>query len=197
MEPTWPALRLAAAIAGSVRIPAHFCGVFGLKPSFGVIPQRGYLDHVGGGTTDADINVFGPIARDADDLDLLLGVLAGPSPSGRPRGASDSPPPRRTTLAGLRIGVWLEDPGCPMDREVLAVLRAAAGRLAGARAKIEEAHPPVGFSHQVSVFSHLLLAAVSPSLPAEAAEAVSGSHRKWLQADQDRAALRQVWACWF
>ena len=53
---------------------------FGLKPSFGVVPQRGYLDHVGGGTTDADINVFGPIARSADDLDLLLSVLAGPEP---------------------------------------------------------------------------------------------------------------------
>ncbi|MBV9663299.1 MAG: amidase, partial [Actinobacteria bacterium] len=45
-------------IGGSVRIPSHFCGTFGLKPSFGVIPQRGYLDQVGGGTTDADINVF-------------------------------------------------------------------------------------------------------------------------------------------
>ena len=50
-------------IGGSVRIPSHCCGVFGLKPSFGVVPQRGYLDHVGGGTTDADINVFGPIAQ--------------------------------------------------------------------------------------------------------------------------------------
>jgi amidase len=66
-----------------------------------------------------------------------------------------------------------------------------------ARARIEEAHPPVGFSHQVSVFSQLLVAAVSPSLPAEAAEAVGGSHRTRLWADQDRAALRQVRACWF
>jgi len=83
----------------------------------------------------------------------------------------------------MRIGVWLEDPGCPMDGEVL-------DRLAGAGAKIEEAHPPVEFSHQVSVFNQLLLAAVSPSLPAEIAEAVSRSHRKWLRADQDRAGLR-------
>jgi len=84
-----------------------------------------------------------------------------------------------------------------MDREVLAVLRAAADRLADAGAQIEQAHPPVEFSHQVNVFNQLVLAAVSPSLPTEAAEAVSGSHRKWLQADQDRAALRQVWARWF
>ena len=188
---------LGTDIAGSVRIPAHFCGVFGLKPSFGVIPQRGYLDHVGGGTTDADINVFGPIARDADDLDLLLGVLAGPEPERETAWRLELPPPRRTTLKSMRIGLWLEDPGCPMDREVLALLRAAAGRLADAGARIEEAHPPVEFSHQVNLFNQLVLAAISPSLPAEVAEAVGGSHRKWLQADQDRAALRRAWARWF
>src|SRR5213075_2073201 len=53
---------LGTDIGGSVRVPSHFNGVFGLKPSYGVMPQRGYLDHVGGGTTDADINVFGPLA---------------------------------------------------------------------------------------------------------------------------------------
>ena len=55
---------LGTDIGGSIRIPSHCCGVFGLKPSYGVVPQRGYLDHVGGGTTDADINVFGPIAAE-------------------------------------------------------------------------------------------------------------------------------------
>ena len=44
------------------------------------MPQRGYLDHVGGGTTDADINVFGPLARSARDLDLIMDVIAGPEP---------------------------------------------------------------------------------------------------------------------
>src|SRR4051795_8996412 len=85
---------LGTDIGGSVRIPSHCCGTFSLKPSFGVIPQRGYLDHVGGGTTDADINVFGPIARSADDLDLLLDVLAGPPPEQRPAWRIDLPPAR-------------------------------------------------------------------------------------------------------
>src|SRR4051812_35648878 len=58
---------LGTDIGGSVRMPVHFCGVCSLKPSYGVVPQRGYLDHVGGGTTDPDINVFGPITRDPDD----------------------------------------------------------------------------------------------------------------------------------
>ena len=82
---------LGTDIGGSVRIPAHCCGVYSLKPSFGVIPQRGYLDHVGGGTTDADINVFGPITRSAVDLDLLLEVLAGPEPERAPAWRLDLP----------------------------------------------------------------------------------------------------------
>ena len=117
-------------------------------------------------------------------------MLAGPEPERQTAWRLGLPPPRQTTPAGMRIGVWLEDPGCPMDGEVL-------DRLAGAGAKIEEAHPLVEFSHQVSVFNQLLLAAVSPSLPAEIAEAVSRSHCKWLRADQDRAGLRQVWVRWF
>ena len=74
------AFELGTDIGGSVRLPAHFCGVFGLKPGYGVISQLGYLDQVGGGSTDVDMNVFGPLARSAEDLELLLGVLAGPSP---------------------------------------------------------------------------------------------------------------------
>ncbi len=54
---------LGTDIGGSVRVPSHCCGVYGLKPSYGIVPQRGYLDHVGGGASDVDINVFGPIAR--------------------------------------------------------------------------------------------------------------------------------------
>ena len=70
---------LGTDIGGSVRIPSSYCGVFGHKPSFGIVSQRGYLDRVGGGRTDPDINVFGPLARSAEDLDLLLDVLAGPN----------------------------------------------------------------------------------------------------------------------
>jgi amidase len=188
---------LGTDIGGSVRIPSHCCGVFGLKPSFGVVPQRGYLDHVGGGTTDADINVFGPIARGAEDLDLLLSVLAGPEPERSPAWRLELPPARHTEAASYRVGVWLEEPSCPMDREQLDVLRGAVGRLADAGAKVEEAHPPVDFDHQVGLFQQLILGAISPSMDAEVAEAMSGSHLGWLRADEERARLRAVWAQWF
>ena len=50
---------------GSVRVPSAFCGVFGHKPSYGIIPTLGYLDEPNGGTTEGDVNTFGPMARSA------------------------------------------------------------------------------------------------------------------------------------
>ena len=128
------AFEMGTDIGGSVRIPSHCCGTFGLKPSFGVVPQRGYLDHVGGGLTDVDINVFGPIARSADDLELLLSVLAGPEPEREVAWRIELPPPRRAGARDWKVGVWFETPSVPIDREVLALLRNAADRLADAGA---------------------------------------------------------------
>jgi amidase len=188
---------LGTDIGGSIRIPSHFCGVFGLKPSFGVVPQRGYLDHVGGGTTDADINVFGPIARSVADLELLLDVLAGPEPERAVAWRLELPEPRRSSLAEHRIGVWFDEPTCELDDGYEAVLRATVGQLEGAGAKIEEAHPPVDFTEQFGLFQLMVGAAISPSLPAEAGEALSGSHLGWLSLEKQRAALRRTWAEWF
>jgi amidase len=188
---------LGTDIGGSVRIPAHCCGVFSLKPSFGVIPQRGYLDHVGGGTTDVDINVFGPIARSADDLDLLLDVLAGPEPERAVAWRLDLPPCETASLGDLRIGTWFDDPASPVDAEYGAMLRGAATRLADAGAKVDDDRPAVDFADQRAVFGRMIVSAISPSMSDEDAEAASGSHRAWLRAEERRAALRRTWADWF
>jgi amidase len=188
---------LGTDIGGSVRIPSHCCGVFGLKPSYGVVPQRGYLDHIGGGLTDADINVFGPIARSAEDLELALSVLAGPEPERASAWRLELPAPRAGELSGYRIGVWFDEPSCPLDRDVRALLRATVDAMEGAGAKVEEAHPPVSFDEQVALFMRLCGCAVSPSMPDDRADAVSGTHRAWLRNDEERARLRRVWAEWF
>jgi len=188
---------LGTDIGGSVRIPSHCCGVFGLKPSFGLVPQRGYLDRVGGGTTDADINVFGPIARSAADLDLLLGVLAGPEPERQLAWRVDLPAPRHPDISSYRVGVWFDESLCPLDRDMLAVQRAAVDQLANAGAKVEEAHPPVDIAAQSALFSRMITPAISPSAPEEAREAFGGSHYQWLVNDQERAALKATWAEWF
>ena len=137
------AFELGTDIGGSVRIPSHCCGTFGLKPTYGVVPQRGYLDSVGGGTTDADINVFGPMARSAGDLDLLLSVLAGPEPRRAAAWRVELPAPGPPTLAGRRLAVWLDDPENPGDRAMLDVLRRAVDAASDAGAEVTEVRPPV------------------------------------------------------
>ena len=188
---------LGTDIGGSVRIPSHCCGVFGLKPSYGVVPQRGYLDHVGGGTTDPDINVFGPIARSAEDLDLLLSVLAGPEPERELAWRLELPPPRHAELSGYRIAVWFDEPSCPLDRGLRALLGSTVDAMASSGAKIEEAHPPVDFAAQYGVFIDLIRAAIAPSMAADVAEAAAGSHLAWLRANEERARLKALWAEWF
>jgi amidase len=188
---------LGTDIGGSIRIPSHFCGVFGLKTSYGLVPQRGYLDHVGGGHTDADINVFGPIARSAGDLDLLLSVLAGPEPERAVAWRVELPPPRGTALRDYRIGLWLDDPVCPVGSDYAAVLATLTERLAEAGARVEEAHPPVAFADQLGLFVNMIVPAVSPSLPPDVADASTLPHSAWLRHDEARAHLRATWASWF
>ena len=183
-------------IGGSVRIPSHFNGVFGLKPSFGVVPQRGYVDAVDGGAVDADINVFGPIARSADDLDLLLDVLAGPPPEQRAAWRVDLPPARPTSAKGLRVATWLDDPACAVDGECVAILQSAADSLAAAGAEVIESRPPVEFQAQSGLFAAMVTAAMVPSSPPEL-EVMGGSHADWLRNEKTRASLRRTWQAWF
>jgi amidase len=187
---------LGTDIGGSVRIPAHFCGVSSLKPSYGVVPQRGYLDHVGGGIIDPDINVFGPIVRDPDDLELLLGVLAGPEPEREVAWRLELPEPLGNALADYRVGVWFDDPACRVLNEYVSMLRGTADRIADAGAKIDDAHPHVEMAEQISVFGQLIMAAIAQSLPAEFVDA-AGTHLAWLNAQDHRAQLRTRWAEWF
>ena len=72
------ALELGGDIAGSIRRPAHYTGVFGLKPSYGLVPSRGHIPGAPGIAPDADMNAIGPMARGVDDLELALETLAGP-----------------------------------------------------------------------------------------------------------------------
>ena len=78
-------LELGSDIGGSIRIPASWCGIFGHKPSWGIVPERGHIPGWPGALREDDINVVGPLARSAADLALALGVLAGPLPGSRAR----------------------------------------------------------------------------------------------------------------
>jgi len=191
------AFEVGTDISGSVRLPAHSCGVFSLKPSYGVVPNLGYLDHVGGGTTRTDINTFGPIARSAADLELAMGVLAGPVPADAPAWRLELPASTATSLSGLRVATWLDDDECSVGREYLGRLRSVVDALADAGARVEDAHPDVGLGTHVDLHYGLLAAAISPSWREDEAERISGTQLRWLRNDEARAALRRTWAKWF
>lgn len=187
-------LELGTDVFGSVRIPAAFCGVYGLKPTYGLVPQRGYLrDRSGGTTVDLPVNAFGPLARTADDLALALSVLAG-------RRLADLRPPPGRSLAGHRVAVWLDSPHCPVDGEVAEVLRAAADDLADAGARVTECRPPVDPEEALAV----LFALVPPAAEPGAAGGVGPRpSRPTGGSDGDaalparRARLQAAWERWF
>jgi amidase len=187
---------LGTDIGGSVRIPSSYCGVFGHKPSFGIVSQRGYLDRLGGGRTDPDINVFGPLARSVEDLNLLLNVLAGPNADDAVAWQLQLPEPRHTNLSQYRIGIWLDDPDAPVEKEIVTIMTAAATALAEAGAQVDEARP-VAMADAKRLFLDLILPAISVGLDPELGETLSGSHRAWLYRDEARAGMRQAWADWF
>jgi amidase len=188
---------LGTDIGGSVRAPAHCCGVYALKPSYGVIPNLGYIDYVGGGLIRTDMNTFGPLARSAPDLELLLSVLAGPAPDDAAAWRVELPACTRTSLAGLRVAAWLDDDARPVDAEYLGMLRRTADAFTNAGAHVEDAHPKVDFKAQVDLYTGFVAAAVSPSMPEEMGEIVSGSHLRWIHLDEQRVVMRRAWAEWF
>lgn len=191
------AFEVGTDIGGSIRIPSSFCGVFGHKPSFGVVPQRGYLDSVGGGGIDADINVFGPIARSVEDLALILDVVAGPLPGDAVGWSLKLPPARHDAISGYRVGLWLDDPFCSVDKAALELLESAASALASAGAKVVSDRPALDLSSVTQLFTSLLLPAISVSTEPAIADALSGSHRAWLELERQRNIVRQVWDNWF
>ena len=175
-------------IGGSIRFPASFNGIYGHKPSFGIVPSTGYLDHVDGGTTEADVNVIGPLARSAADLDLLLGILARSTP---PWVAQLDPP--AGDVRQLRVAAWLDDEFCPVDDQVLAVMEAAVGLLEADGVAVDRgARPDLDPAVASSLGAELVVQAIMQSTKSEGI-----GHRLWLDKHMEREALRARWAEFF
>jgi amidase len=185
---------LGTDIGGSVRVPSAFCGVFGHKPSLGVIPTLGYLDEPNGGTTESDVNTFGPIARSAADLRLLLDVLAGPTPDRAPAWRLDLPEFGARTLQGLRVGAWIDEPSIEIDSVMAGALHRAVDAVEEAGAIVDRRiRPAVDVTRAWIEGARLIGAAVSVS----DADDRGLSHRDWLFMHRSREGLRAAWAAVF
>jgi amidase len=210
----YSALELGSDIGGSVRVPAHFCGLFGHKPTYGIISYRGHslIDS----DRDPDVTVAGPLARSADDLALALDILAGPDPDRTVGYRLELPAPRQTDLKSFRILLLDEHPLVPTDATVRDALERLAGRLTKAGATVTRAGnriPDLVLSART--YLPLLLAETTARIPADAYAAVQKraaalspsdnsmaaawlracvmSHRDWIETDFNRAALRRQW----
>jgi len=132
-------LGIGSDSGGSIRLPAHFCGIAGIKPTTGRVPMTGHFPPAIGIT--GPLWQAGPLARAIEDLVTALPILAGPDgrdPSIAPARLDD---PATVGLPGLRIAYQVDNGVQAADADTAATVRAAAAALASAGAVLEEARP--------------------------------------------------------
>jgi len=214
-------LELGSDIGGSLRNPAHFCGVFAHKPSQGLLPPRGHTPPGGPALPyDLDLAVIGPMARTADDLSTALDVLAGPDEPQAVAYRLALPPSRQRALKNFRVLVIDEHPLLPTSADVRAAVDRMAKGLEKAGAKVARSSPLVpDLALQGRTYSRLLssvfgtdipddlyarvqemvksLPAADVSLPSERRRGTVLSHRDWTKADRVRTRLNNSWRALF
>jgi len=210
-------LEIGSDIGGSIRNPAHYCGVFGHKPSWNLLPMRGHA--LAGTLTPTDISVIGPLARSADDLELALSLMAGPDKL-EAAGIGLHLPRLEGETRSLRIAVWKTDPMCPVSAAVAARVDAVAAALAAQGATVDfEARPAFTGEHSHRIFSALLMSAMAarfgdkefdrlvaaadaldPQDQGEAAQTLRAQTlraRDWGRVNEGRTKLRWAWQRFF
>ena len=215
-------LALGSDIGGSLRVPAHFCGVCAHKPSLGVVPGRGHTPPPAPPLPDkGDLAVVGPMARSAADLRTLFDIMAGPDEIDTGIAYRlDLPPARHDELPGWRVLVLDTHPLVPTEAGIRGAMETLAGRLAAAGARIERTseHLP-DLAEAAGLYMKLLvsfmgafwppevygrlgkLAASLPaddtSIAAQYARSAVLSHRDWVIADNGRNRMRMQWRAFF
>src|SRR5262244_1505680 len=127
-------------IGSSIRNPAHYCGVFGHKPTYGICPPHGHA--LPGRVSVADISVIGPLARSADDLDVALAAMAGPDDIDGAGLRLALPPPKKKRLRDFKVAVMFEDVNAEVDRSVQDRIQALADFLGRSKAKVDDRARP-------------------------------------------------------
>jgi amidase len=132
---------IGSDLAGSIRIPSHFCGIAGLKPSVGRVPGDGQFPPSSGPYSLGA--VIGPMARSVGDLQLLFNVLAGVDDSESSADQiANALLNRRTALHGARIAFYTDDKVSPVTAETRQAVETAAQALSNDGMIIEEVCPP-------------------------------------------------------
>ena len=168
------ALEMGSDIGGSVRNPAHYCGVFGHKPTWGLLPVRGHS--LPGMLRQMDLAVIGPLGRNAADLELVVQATAGPDELRRAGQRFDLQAPSQRSLGDYRVAVWKNDDIAPVSREVVGKVEAVAEAISRSGGTVDEAaRPNFTARHAHGTYELLLAAVVGSFLPKD--------DYTWAQAD--------------
>ena len=133
-------LEAGSDIGSSIRNPAHFCGVYGHKPTWGIVPRSGQA--LPWQTAAVDIDVVGPLARSADDLALALSVMAGPDEIEAAGWQLRLTPPRQKRLRDFKVALMLDAPDIAVDRAVQDRLQTLADFLSRQKANVDDRARP-------------------------------------------------------
>jgi amidase len=216
-------VEFASEIGGSTRIPAHFCGLFGHKTTFGAVPLTGHIAYgpdAPGRRAQPDMACAGVLARSPDDIFPLLSATAGPLE--RDAGwRFEYAPPRATELRNFRVAAWFDDSDCQVDSSVRAALEGVIQVLEKSGVKVQRRPKqlPAPLRQSFDLFQQLVYGAVAnvkstqtPPMvaatlarlvtqfggePARAVQGLFQSHKAWLGNDAARQQMRDGWAQFF
>ena len=214
------ALELGSDIGASIRNPAHYCGVYGHKPTWGVLPMAGHQPPGVECIDSLDIAVVGPMARSAHDLTLAMDILATPLQSFGPHGwqaaswRDAGTPPLR-----MRIAVMRDDPCAEVDASVQKAIHRLVMFLRARGVVVDEEARPVDSRESGDTYFNLLRSATGAmahdagyrdalaraashapddrSYGARFWQASTLSHHAWVHHDQIRRKLQRQWAAFF
>ena len=213
-------LELGSDIGGSIRCPAHFCGVYGHKSSYGLVPLRGHIPPEPGEMVSPPLGIGGPLARSATDLELALDVLAAPSQVGRAAWHVKVPPSRHEKLSDFRVALWADQKSFSVDQRCIEAMHAFAKDLRGLGVTVdEEARPQIDLAASDDLYVSMLFSTVSAgmpedvlaitervademkadarSYPARIALAVRLSHHQFLRLEEQQQQLCAAWSRFF
>lgn len=213
-------LEVGSDVGGSIRCPAHFCGTFGLKPSHGLVPLIGHIPPEPGALRDIEMEVAGPLARSAYDLETLFDVIATPNDLDRKGKRWDLPKARKNKLEDFRVALWADTKHYPVDPGYLNAVHAFADDLRRAGVTIDDkARPEIdpdesnetyiatlfgmwGGGLSEEAFQGYIRASVGldpadKSWPARIGRAAAQSLRDWDRLQEKRAKIRRAWEAFF
>jgi amidase len=211
-------LETGSDIGASIRDPAHYCGVYGHKPTYGICAPNGQA--LPGKVATQDIAVIGPLARSADDLELALKIIGGPDAIDGRGWRLSLPPSPKQTLREFKVAVMLTAETAEVDVSVQDRIQGVADFLAKNKAKVSDtARPDIDTAKAHRAFIHLVRAATSgrqtdevfarhleaarkvkpddTSYPAWMVKGNTMSHREWLGWNEERHQMRLKWDAFF